>query len=159
MPPIIPPKRISEVKIERPTTLDDIYKYQEKVFQLASAYVNVVLLGGYALFFSFWAFGQNQFSDFIVVWSGTLVASSLFLFLLFEVLKILYISLDQLILNRALRSGTPKSQMLEKGIRLEKRVQFVLVGMWVMIFPTSAILAFSGGGLLLFAFFQKLWIV
>ena len=107
----------------------------------AASYTNLILIGGYAAFFTMWSSVKEDLSRGYMLWAALLMTVSVSLFLLFEVLKMVELA------GRLQRSAQPG----QVG-----RLGSMLIRSWNVVLWITALTGFGGATILGVAFVDGL---
>jgi hypothetical protein len=117
-------RRLHQQDIERQEmakkqeAIDAIVEIQGKLYERASAYMNLMLLAGYAGGFTIWSNSSGNFSQKSNVCIGLSLGLSLTSFILFEVFKMLANALSFIKMRRLIRSKDNPEKFLKDIQRL-----------------------------------------
>ena len=135
---------------------------QEKMltvaYDKAASYTTVVIFGGYAGFFGLWQLVKEHLSTQQVLWSALLVLVSLVAFVLFEVVKLVFVSVSVFRQAAPLRDprirGNPQHllEAVEKIQQAQSRVLWPLIVYWAVTVFIALAGALGGAGVLGYAF-------
>jgi len=141
---------------------DTQIKLLTAVFDKSTAYTNLMIIAGYAGFFSLWQITKDYLSKPQVLWSALLVFISLISFVLFEVTKMIVIQQDISSKAKALQLPEVRQnpQVLVKRLEeignTHERINFKFMRYWVVTMVVTLSCGLSGAGILAFAFISGL---
>jgi hypothetical protein len=130
-------------------------------FDKATAYLNLVALGGYASFFGIWSLLGSDIGKGEKVLSAFFMGVSVLLFVAFEVFKMATIhhqlsGLRELV---TLPDTTPLEQLQLHQSEFQSaqtKADLIATRVWLMVFPTCIVFALLGALVLLWAFAEML---
>ncbi|MFG1206644.1 hypothetical protein V5F79_09445 [Xanthobacter flavus] len=137
-----------QAKQKQRETIEAIVEIQGKLHERAAAYMNLMLLGGYAGAFTIWSNTANNLSDKANIAVGLSLGISISVYVFFEIYKMIFTSLKFNRLRKLINSDLPPEDFLKQTLALYKRESkpdptFAPVWMGVVLVAlTSAIVAF-----------------
>lgn len=142
--------------------LDAQIKIVTAAYNQATAYTNLILLGGYAGFFGLWQLTKEYLSREQALWSALLVLVSLLFFILFEVVKMVVSTKATLGKARVLQSpemlSTP-TRALAALKEVESSIEHALgpfMRYWGVTVFVCLVTALVAAGILAYAFISGL---
>ena len=141
-----------QMTIDYERQLQAAHEFISKLHSQSVSYTNLILVAGYAAFFTFWSQLNDELPSFIFNLAGFLIIASLLCFIFWEVTKMIWGNLSirrvQAELDVAKPGPNALAKFQEELISFERRSGKVWV--WFLV-PT---IAFGvGAGLLLLGFF------
>jgi hypothetical protein len=153
-----------EAKIK--SELDAMVERQERLasmlYDRANTYNSIVMVIGYASFFSLWALTRNDISKCQALWAAVLISVSLIGLVIFETYKMIFTSWIIFIWKKLLIDTKPVdwNAAVENHKEFEKRVATANIWhirIWIIqlsiIIPTG----FLAAAIMLWAFLSALW--
>jgi hypothetical protein len=141
---------------------DTQIKVVTATFDKSVAYTNLMLVGGYAGFFGLWQLTKDYISKPQALWAALLVLISLVSFIIFEVIKMIFITRSIQKQARILNSPTTRSdpQLLIKQLNelqaIQERGSMRFMVCWAIAVAVALSTALAGAGILCFAFISGL---
>lgn len=123
----------------------------------AQKYTSVVLLAGYAGFFTIWSYLREDFSKGQVFSSGFLISLSLSTYIIWEVYQAFHRSRSLLGLNKVVLDPKNFSTLLAEYNKAEHQRAIIFGRVWVFVFGFTGLTGLSAVGILMYAFIEKLW--
>lgn len=137
--------------------VDTLIKVQTAAFTSAMAYTNLIIVGGYAAFFTIWSFMKDKLPETAMVWAALLMTISAILFVSFETYKMIINGRMIFALGRIQK--VPPEQFKE-GLAEWERDQQRLVATHAKVWAVTLILVVgtghSGVCILVYQFVSKL---
>ena len=125
------------------------------VFEKANAYMNIMILAGYAGFFTIWSFTNDLLGDLTRISTALLVGVSLIFYVFWEVIKSHYSS-SQVVARHSLSlQGLEPDEYILRARILDKKKDFQdrsLVRMWPWFLRITVVPGFLGALLLVYNF-------
>lgn len=151
---------------ERARVASDILEMQIKIsgalYDKAAAYTNLIIIGGYAGYFGLWQLTKDHLSKQQSLWSALLVLASLFVFIVFEVIKMVITSRAMVAHAKVLRSPAVRDdpdellKQLKRSQLITDREAAGLVRLWYPSIIFCLVAALVGAGVLAYAFVRGL---
>jgi hypothetical protein len=138
---------------------DRIVEIQSKLFDKASAYTNLILIGGYAGSFTIWSATKAQLTPRANITTALLLGASLTVFILFEVYKMTHNALHIRRVAAALATATSSKDFLDKARSIDKlshESNLLFTRIWAVCLVASLVTALPAIFLLLYNFFAFL---
>lgn len=139
---------------------------QERVmtvaYDKAATYTTIVIFGGYAGFFGIWQLTRDYLTKEQALWSAILILLSLLAFVLFEVIKLIVVSVGIIKQAAVLRDPTLKSdperllRALDEMQKSQTRVLWPVLVFWAVTVAVSLGGAIGGASVLVCAFVGSL---
>ncbi len=140
-------------------TIEVLTKVMSAAFDKLSSYTSLIVIGGYAAFFSVWSALEKFVSPWVRLWTFGLMGISILIFVLSETYRITKYSSEMLSWLRILKATSPerfKAQQEEltkvqdrknvERVKTQRIIQFVVTGLAVV----AALILFYGIG-------EELW--
>jgi hypothetical protein len=151
MPPANSPKQFDTVLEAQKELLAHSYSN-------GMAYMNVILGAGYAGFFATWSFTKDALTYSTKMGSALLICASLLSFIIFEVLKMYYLSKSLIALGRAVGDPANFGALLNQW-KVEAQAREMRMGrIWAVSFWFTLVTGISAGLTLMSAFIHGLLI-
>lgn len=128
-------------------------------YDKAIAYVNVVIIAGYAGFFGIWSFTNQLLTNAATVWSAVLMGSSIFTFCSWEVFKMIYLSHSLRVFSNFLTRNYDPEQFVNRleKIRADEALRSIrLYQYWFFILLLAVPTGVCAGLMLLYNFIAYL---
>jgi hypothetical protein len=127
--------RLKEIESQQKTVVDGVIKLNSAIFSEAQRYTNVVLIAGYAAFFSMWSSMKDKLPTQPMLWVALLMTLSGGVFIAFEVYKMIVNQISYGYLQKFLKKpvGTPVAEFkaaLEEYQRDSELLVLKVVGVW-----------------------------
>lgn len=128
------------------------------IFDKATAYTNLLLIGAYAGFFGLWQLTRDHLSKPQALWSALLVIVSLTFFVIFEVTKMVVIQKDISAKAKALNlpecRNNPQvlAQRMNEIATAHERIGFRFMRFWVFTMIVTVGAGLAGAGVLMWSF-------
>ena len=141
---------------------DTQIKVVTAIFDKAVAYTNLMMVGGYAGFFGLWQLTKDFLSKPQALWAALLMLISLVSFILFEVIKMVFISWSTqklaLVLNSPANRNDPQLMIkqLNELQAIPERISTRFMVFWAITVVIALGTALGGAGVLGFAFISGL---
>ena len=138
--------------------VDAQVKMLTAVFDKATAYTNLMIVGAYAGFFGLWQLTKDYLTKPEALWSALLVFVSLFFFVVFEVTKMVVVQIQITSKAKALQSPEVRTSPQALALRLgeiassHERVNFAFMWYWVATMVVTVGSGLAGAGVLAWAF-------
>ncbi|MEP9352913.1 hypothetical protein ABLE93_04855 [Xanthobacter sp. KR7-65] len=111
-------RRAKERKRE---AIEAIVEIQGKLYERAAAYMNLMLLGGYAGAFTIWSNTANNLSERANIAVGLSLGISISTYIFFEVYKMIVTSFRFIRMRKLVNSDLPPEDFLKRTLALYKR--------------------------------------
>ena len=135
---------------------DIIVDIQTKGFDRATAYTNLIMIGGYAGGFAIWNFTRDHLDDRAEVWAALLLTVSLAGFISFEIFKMIHSSRGLLKQRALLRKPMPPQQFIAEIQKLAQQegreTTRLVMPIWIASLVLSAATALGAVGIFLWSF-------
>ncbi|MGO4722995.1 MULTISPECIES: hypothetical protein [unclassified Inquilinus] len=143
-----------------PTEDDRKYliEYSVAQFNATANYLNIVMAVGYAGFFAIWSLTKQYMCKTEMLLSGTLMAASLILFVLYEVFKVAMGSITAVSAYKSADSNDPAKLISYLKNSEENKRKWGVANSWIWFvsFGISIVTAFGAIGIILSAFIRSL---
>lgn len=126
------------------------------VYEKASAYTNLVMIGGYAAMFAIWQLMKTHLSNGQELLVAILVTSSIILFAGFEVFKMISHALFFRRLNRVISSSIPDHEKAQSWQLAWNEYSAKESRVWVFFLVPTVITGFTAGFILLWIFLRSI---
>lgn len=126
------------------------------VYDKASSYTNLVMIGGYAAMFAIWQLMKSHLTLGQELLVATLVTSSVMLFAGFEVLKMISHAIFFRRLERVLSSSVPESERVQTWQAAWKAYSVKESRIWIYFLIPTVLTGFGAGFILLWSFLRRL---
>jgi hypothetical protein len=126
------------------------------VYEKASSYTNLVMIGGYAAMFAIWQLMKSHLSNGQELLVAILVTSSMILFVGFEVFKMISHALFFRKLNKIISSSIPDHERIQGWQIAWKNYSATESRIWVYFLIPTVITGFAAGFLLLWIFLRSI---
>ncbi len=130
----------------------------EKTYNGASAYANVIMIGGYAGFFAIWTLMKPEMSHVQVFWSALLITISLVCFIGWEVLAMFHRSKVLIGLARTAEDQATFVAKLDAYRSDMQQFTIKVLKWWARFLAVSAATAIGAVSILLYVFSRGLWL-
>ena len=127
-------------------------------FQYAqlTAYTNLILGAGYAGFFATWSLTKENLSKSLSSVAGILILVSLFFFVLFEIIRMVYTTIELEKQDKALAQPDQYVELMAEYSRTHTRMAHQLRVVWYIFFSISFGTALCAAGIMVYAFARQL---
>ena len=132
--------------------VDLLVRVQSQLFDKAATYNNIVVSLGYAGFIAMWTWARGFLHSTDATIVALLLGTSLFLFVLFNVVTMFMISRQNIGLAKVLSTGKPPLFMLAEAQTFEaalRKSTLAYYGAWYIFFLVSSMIGFLSGAMLL----------
>jgi hypothetical protein len=130
-------------------TLEALDKFQQKIYDRASAYTRIIIGLAYAGFFTVWAGTSRYMGRRAVLWSALLMILSVMVYAIFEIMQMIIIGRFAIHFTRAIRGKPDRIQIelanLEKS---EGAMSKWIAGIWFAALVVSIGTGFSAACIL-----------
>jgi quinol-cytochrome oxidoreductase complex cytochrome b subunit len=150
-------KYIEDQKAEK--IRQNFIELQSKLFEKASAYTNIILLGGYAGAFTIWNFTKGQLPDKATIIIASLLAISLLTFVIYEVYKMVLTQLHFHRISQLLNKEHAPDVFLEKFKEFKQRGDrkaLSFIPLWISVVLICIVSALGALAILFYNFFAIL---
>lgn len=148
---------MNAVEVEHQQQIEYYAAVLTVTFDKATAYMNVVAIGGYAAFFGFWSLVGDQIAPIEKLAAGLFMGLSISIFVLFEVFKVYVFNQELHALSNVVNS-TPETLDTHKRKfgQATEATALKMHRVWLWSFPITLVLGLLGAIGLLVAFSRKL---
>lgn len=137
--------------------VETLIKVQTAAFTSAVAYTNLVIVGGYAAFFTIWSFMRDRLPETAAIWAALLMTISAILFVSFETYKMILNGRMMFALGRIQKVPPEKfKEGLAEWERDQQRLVVTHAKVWAVTLILVVATGYSGVGILVFQFVSKL---
>lgn len=147
-----------EMDDEKSATLvkELLLEVQSAAYGHATSYTTIVVFGGYASLFTIWTYTKDYLSKETTYRVAIMLGSSVLLFVLFEIFKMVIVSYEMMKVRALLVNQFPPAVLLAKRAALARNsklfVQRIVVPTWIIVLIVTIITGFGAAFLLLGAF-------
>lgn len=143
---------------EHEQRIEAVTKILASLYEKAAAYSNVMIIAGYAAFFAVWANTKAYLGKRETLWAALLMAVSIILFVLFEIVKMFITGKGLMNLRKEVVSATPETftAKLDELKNTEARFHLILLPIWYVVFSACLIFALLAASILINAFLREL---
>ncbi len=144
--------------------IDSQIKIISALYDKATAYTNLIIIGGYAGFFGLWSLTKDYLSKEQVLWTALFMAISLVSFVFFEIYKMIITSKDLISRNATISDPSlindPQKILknLEEFDRNSQKVSASFIKTWSVILFITVGSAVIGLAILFYSFIKGLLI-
>ena len=142
---------------------DDLKKYRDliidmhsKAYDRATAYTNLIMLGGYAGGFAIWNFTRDHLTAKASIWVAIFLLLSLTAFILFEIYKMVLNTKHTTNIANMLRQQKPIADQMADIEEYEKKISsdslLVFMRVWVAVLAFCVSTALIAGTILIWNF-------
>jgi len=135
-----------------------LMRFQAEQFSSAKAFLNVVMIAGYAGFFAIWSFTKDFLTERESISAALMLTFSATLFVSFETFQMFFLTRTTHGFARSLQGSTPLEIIakLQKFGQTQKIRAAVLASSWTIIVPIIYVTALIGVCILGYAFVERL---
>ncbi len=141
----------AEMQAQQRAQINAIKEIVTHSYSRSAAYTNLILVAGYAAFFTVWKAMKSDLNEILILLSGLLVLVSVLLFVFFEVYGMFVRTLHFGDLQRKL-AQKPSPTFVQEIQAAEKELMAKAFRVWRIIFVPTVLLGMVGGLLLAVAF-------
>lgn len=124
-------------------------------YDASARYVSVIIVAGYAAFFTMWGSVKENLPRPCILWSGLLMIISIILFVGFEVIKMIFTAIShQRILRAAQEAHRSPTPSVIKDVVNQQSRQFLRL--WKFVLVPTVVTGFGSAGILVWAFISGL---
>jgi hypothetical protein len=136
---------------------EELTRFQQQMYDKASAYIRIIIGLAYAGFFTVWAGTNRYMGRSAVLWSALLMSLSVMAYVAFEVVQMLFLSLAALKFSKAAQVNPLNLQAsMETFRQWEIKSHRRLVGFWFMAIVLSVVPGFAAACVLVVSFVHRL---
>ena len=125
-------------------------------YSKATAYANVVIIAGYAAFFTLWSSMKDKLPDTAMFTTAILMSLSVILFILFEVYKMIASSFYFRRLSKLFEQNKDAQFVITEFQEDGRKFDLQMSRIWVFVFVPTLVLGLSAASILVYHFFLKL---
>jgi Sec-independent protein secretion pathway component TatC len=107
--------------------LDKLAEYFSRQFESSMYYTNIIIGGGYAAFFGVWGIIKDLLTNFDKVYSVLFMSASLLLFIIWEIIKMIYSSISFNKIGKALQKT---SDTFFQKMKQQEKTELFMMQLW-----------------------------
>lgn len=146
-----------QMHVEYDKQIESAQQLAEKLQSNAASYTNLIIVGGYAAFFTFWATLRGEMPSWLFATAGFLITSSLLIFISWEIGKMVWTSVHLNRIQQQLTSEAPSPDVLKKFQSESASFGRRMHRLWPWFMIPSVLLGLGAGLTLLGFFLYRLW--
>lgn len=123
----------------------------------AVAYTNLVIVAGYAAFFTFWGNLENNLPQWLHALSGLFILLSLLLFLAWEVTKMIWSAFHLRQLERQFHNRPPEPNLISHFQQAVGTFERRINRLWIWFLVPTVVFGLAGGCCLISFFVRQLY--
>lgn len=147
-------KRLAQ---EKEQIIDVVTKIMAAMFDKAATYTNLIIVAGYAAFFTIWSHTKAFMTRKEMISAALCISISCLLFIIWEITKMILFAKSTRKLN--LIGGIPADKIkdeLDSIIKSEGKLQIKIYKAWVIILAVTVAFGLGGTGILVYSFIRQL---
>jgi hypothetical protein len=150
--------RQSQIQNQKKETIETLIQLMSASYDKATAYSNLILIGGYAIFFTVWGKMYNELPSFNMKLSALFMLASVLFFISWEIYKMIFYSDNLKGLYKITEETNPEKFLTDlNNYKLnEKKKSLRLVKIWYFVLIITIIPGVLGGAILLVSFANNL---
>jgi hypothetical protein len=150
--------RQSQLQNQKKETIEILIKIMSVSYDKAAAYSNLILIGGYAIFFTVWGKMYGELPPFNMKLSALFMSTSVLFFICWEIYKMIYYSNNLKGLHKITKETNPEKFFIDlKNYNLDEQEKNLrMVKIWYFVLIITIIPGVLGGAILLVSFANNL---
>jgi hypothetical protein len=138
-------------------TIETLIKVQSALYSSAQAYTNVVLIGGYAAFFTIWSFTRTTLSERAMLWAALMMSASAATFILFETVKMVLNGLATRHFSALVKAPPEKFDEAFREYQRKANSLSVTTGtLWIPFLAVTVVTGYLAMGIVVYQFIVRL---
>ncbi len=145
-------------KEEQEKKIEVMIRILSALYDKAATYTNLVIIAGYAAFFTVWSIMKEQLSEREMLVSAFCITFSLIFFVFWETLKMIITSTYFSGLRQVLQAPAEQFETrLAEQQKSEQKLNISLLRIWIISLFLTVVPGLIAGGVLLFSFARQLF--
>lgn len=151
-------QRQSQIQNKKKETIEILIKVMSASYDKAAAYTNLILIGGYATFFTVWGKMYGELPSFNMKLSALFMSTSVLFFICWEIYKMFFNSDNLKGLYEITEEKNPEKFLIDlNNYNLnEQKKSLRLVKIWHFVLVITVIPGVLGGAILIVSFVNYL---